>query len=113
MCGIVGYIGNRPILDTLINGLSRLEYRGYDSAGVAVLKDNSIDVLKEKGKVAVLKNSIEKNFTEQDRSSIKLGIAHTRWATHGLPTEINAHPHIDDSGILLLFITELLRIILN
>jgi glutamine---fructose-6-phosphate transaminase (isomerizing) len=96
MCGIVGYIGNRPILDTLINGLKRLEYRGYDSAGVAVLDNDHIDVIKAEGKVANLSNAV--NNAWADNCGATLGIAHTRWATHGLPTEVNAHPHTDDSG---------------
>lgn len=98
MCGIVGYIGKRPIIDTLINGLRRLEYRGYDSAGVAILADNKIDVVKTPGKVADLSNAINKDHKELKKSKANIGIAHTRWATHGLPTQINAHPHIDSKG---------------
>ena len=98
MCGIVGYVGNRPILDTLINGLKRLEYRGYDSAGIAILDDNHIDVIKAKGKVSNLKNAIDEIWPVTNKCSATLGIAHTRWATHGLPTEINAHPHADNPG---------------
>jgi len=99
MCGIVGYVGKRPIMDTLISGLKRLEYRGYDSAGIAVVNDGKIDLYKEKGKVAVLKEAIELNLSALvDPELCTVGIAHTRWATHGLPNKINAHPHKDDSG---------------
>ena len=98
MCGIVGYVGKRPILDTLINGLQRLEYRGYDSAGIAILDHDHIDVIKEKGKVINLKKAVDEIWPANNKCSATLGIAHTRWATHGLPTEINAHPHSDNSG---------------
>jgi glutamine---fructose-6-phosphate transaminase (isomerizing) len=97
MCGIVGYVGNRPILDTLINGLKRLEYRGYDSAGIAILDNDHIDIIKEKGKVDNLKSAVDKIWPVTNKCTATLGIAHTRWATHGLPTEINAHPHANDS----------------
>ncbi len=97
MCGIVGYVGKRPILDTLVNGLKRLEYRGYDSAGIAIIDNDHINVIKEKGKVASLDKKINEKWTNSEHKAT-IGIAHTRWATHGLPTEINAHPHADDSG---------------
>lgn len=91
MCGIVAYIGNRDTVDVLISGLKRLEYRGYDSAGIAVL-DEEIKIHKTKGKVADLEKLIEnKNL------SGKIGMAHTRWATHGEPSDINAHPHYSES----------------
>lgn len=91
MCGIVGYIGNKNSLPILLEGLRRLEYRGYDSAGVAILNKNNISIVKTQGKIKDLTNLInEKNFSHQG-----LGIAHTRWATHGSPTKINAHPHVD------------------
>ncbi|MGI6341644.1 MAG: glutamine--fructose-6-phosphate transaminase (isomerizing) [Bacteroidales bacterium] len=91
MCGIVAYIGNRDTVDVLISGLKRLEYRGYDSAGIAVL-DEEIKIYKTKGKVADLEKLIEnKNL------SGKIGMAHTRWATHGEPSDINAHPHYSES----------------
>ncbi|MFO7890095.1 MAG: glutamine--fructose-6-phosphate transaminase (isomerizing) [bacterium] len=92
MCGIIGYTGsnNSSILSLLINGLKRLEYRGYDSAGVTVLKDNKIWIKKTKGKI----NTLEKQICEESISS-KVGIGHTRWATHGEPSQINAHPHLD------------------
>jgi glucosamine--fructose-6-phosphate aminotransferase (isomerizing) len=93
MCGIVGYIGKNEALNTLINGLKALEYRGYDSAGVAILKDDKIKVKKTVGQVNVLETAL----IGQDFSG-NVGIAHTRWATHGIPNEINAHPHLDCSG---------------
>ena len=98
MCGIVGYIGNRQAYPILIGGLHRLEYRGYDSAGVALLsQENQLNVYKAKGKVAEL----EELASEKDCSGT-LGIAHTRWATHGGPTTVNAHPHVSESGNLTL-----------
>lgn len=90
MCGIVGYRGNRPVVPLLINGLKRLEYRGYDSAGIAVIQNRSIWVRKKQGKIV----DLEKEFEGQEVSG-NIGIGHTRWATHGLPTEKNAHPHLD------------------
>lgn len=90
MCGIVGYIGYKEALPILIDGLKRLEYRGYDSAGVALQNDSSIQVVKRVGKIAELEKQIK-----QTKLTGKLGIGHTRWATHGEPNEINAHPHWD------------------
>ncbi|MCR4422449.1 MAG: glutamine--fructose-6-phosphate transaminase (isomerizing) [Spirochaetales bacterium] len=90
MCGIVGYIGKQDAKEILINGLKRLEYRGYDSAGIALLNDKEIIIKKSVGKVQNLENKITDIEDE-----FSLGIAHTRWATHGEPTEINAHPHLD------------------
>ena len=95
MCGIVGYIGERSVADTLINGLKRLEYRGYDSAGAAFLIDDRIKVIKRIGKTVNLQDALSKTFSEQEKNKCSAGIAHTRWATHGLPTEENAHPHAD------------------
>ncbi len=98
MCGIVGYIGHRPAYDILIQGLHRLEYRGYDSSGIAV-EDNAgaLRIYKTRGKVANLEASVEgKNHQGT------LGIAHTRWATHGVPNDINAHPQVSDDGRLAL-----------
>ncbi|MDZ8117307.1 glutamine--fructose-6-phosphate transaminase (isomerizing) [Pontiella agarivorans] len=97
MCGIVGYFGKRKAADILVDGLRRLEYRGYDSAGVACLYDGRIDVVKNPGKIADLRTKV---FTQPSEtiSSSHLGIGHTRWATHGPPNEINAHPHVDASG---------------
>ncbi len=99
MCGIVGYIGYREAYPILINGLHRLEYRGYDSAGCALVseKDGTLNVYKAKGKVCDLEQKAE----GKDVSGT-LGIAHTRWATHGAPSEINAHPHVSQSGNITL-----------
>ena len=93
MCGIVGYIGSKNATPILLNGLSSLEYRGYDSAGIAVLEKENICVLKDKGRVDNLKN-IEKIH----ELTGNIGIAHTRWATHGIPSKENSHPHLDNSG---------------
>jgi len=97
MCGIVGYIGEREAYPILINGLKRLEYRGYDSAGVALIHKNEILVQKKVGKIANLEELID---PEQMRGNI--GIAHTRWATHGEPTTVNAHPHSDCGNHIVL-----------
>jgi glucosamine--fructose-6-phosphate aminotransferase (isomerizing) len=97
MCGIVGYIGNRPVLPVLIDGLKKLEYRGYDSAGIALLEEEGIDIAKTKGKVQELQK-----IAQGRKSEAKIGIAHTRWATHGEPNSINAHPHTDSSGNIAL-----------
>ncbi len=93
MCGIVAYIGNRAATPVLLDGLFRLEYRGYDSAGLSVIENKSMHTFKCKGKVAELQKSID----DQDIGST-IGIAHTRWATHGVPNDINAHPHISRDG---------------
>ncbi len=93
MCGIVGYIGKRDAVPLLLDGLRRLEYRGYDSAGVALLHDGRLHVRKAQGRLAALEQAIE-----QDRVPGRPGIGHTRWATHGEPSEVNAHPHTDTSG---------------
>lgn len=93
MCGIVGYIGYKPAKEVLIEGLKRLEYRGYDSAGIAVIKDGRLIVEKSKGRIKDLENKLNDQFSEA-----KIGIAHTRWATHGEPNEKNAHPHLDSLG---------------
>lgn len=93
MCGIVGYIGKRQVFPILIKGLKRLEYRGYDSAGVAMINDNGdLSVYKTKGKVADLEQ-----FCEDKDITGTVGIAHTRWATHGEPSSVNAHPHYSES----------------
>ncbi len=99
MCGIVGYIGNKDAYPILIKGLQRLEYRGYDSAGCAMLsaKEHKLNVYKAKGKVGDLVK-----FAEGKDVSGSIGIAHTRWATHGVPSEVNAHPHVSQSGNLTL-----------
>ena len=97
MCGIVGYLGTEQAWPILIKGLKRLEYRGYDSAGVAMIQDEGIGLIKCKGKVADLENSANGKSVE----SI-VGIGHTRWATHGPPNDINAHPHLSGDGKLAL-----------
>ncbi|OGI95229.1 glutamine--fructose-6-phosphate aminotransferase, partial [Candidatus Nomurabacteria bacterium RIFCSPLOWO2_01_FULL_42_17] len=94
MCGIVGYIGKREAWPVLIKGLERLEYRGYDSAGIALLKKDTFSVYKKKGRVAELSKFVK----EKSELSGGLGIAHTRWATHGIPSDKNAHPHISNNG---------------
>ena len=88
MCGIVGYMGNKQAYPILIKGLHRLEYRGYDSAGIALIDNDKLNVYKSKGKVADLEH-----FAEQKNITGTIGIAHTRWATHGEPNQKNAHPH--------------------
>ena len=93
MCGIVGYLGNKNAKDVIIKGLKRLEYRGYDSAGISTLNAGTMEITKTQGKVAGLTASISDNA-----HSGGLGIGHTRWATHGVPNDINAHPHSDNSG---------------
>jgi len=90
MCGIVGYIGEKNCVPILINGLKRLEYRGYDSAGIGIIDNGKSEVVKKKGKVSILEKEISKL-----NLNTKLGIAHTRWATHGQPNEVNAHPHFN------------------
>ena len=97
MCGIVGYIGNKDAVSILLKGLQRLEYRGYDSAGIACNKKNSIQVFKTKGKVSDLKKIIAENSIQSP-----IGIGHTRWATHGPPNQVNAHPHFSGDGSLAL-----------
>jgi len=93
MCGIVGYIGKRNALPVILSGLKRLEYRGYDSAGVALLREGKIDVTKTVGKVSQLEQALSSNV-----SSASIGMGHTRWATHGEPSVLNAHPHLDCEG---------------
>ncbi len=93
MCGIIGYIGPKEVVPVLIDGLRRLEYRGYDSAGVAVVRNGEIDLRRSAGKLSNLEDVIESNPLLGD-----YGVGHTRWATHGRPTEENAHPHRDCTG---------------
>ena len=95
MCGIVGYAGARQAVPILLDGLKRLEYRGYDSAGVAVLSEGAIGVSRSVGKLA----NLDAMLAKEPRTG-SLGLGHTRWATHGGPSEANAHPHKDCSGKL-------------
>ncbi|TMU83787.1 glutamine--fructose-6-phosphate transaminase (isomerizing) [Bacillus sp. BHET2] len=92
MCGIVGYIGSSDTKEILLKGLEKLEYRGYDSAGIAVQNDEGIHVFKEKGRIADLRGIVDVSV------SSNTGIGHTRWATHGVPSQVNAHPHQSNSG---------------
>jgi glutamine---fructose-6-phosphate transaminase (isomerizing) len=94
MCGIVGYVGTRPAIDILIPGLERLEYRGYDSAGLAVYQDGALSTVKRAGRIADLERAVE----VASPATGTAGIGHTRWATHGAPTTANAHPHRDCTG---------------
>ena len=98
MCGIVGYIGYRDAYPVIIKGLLRLEYRGYDSAGIVMYNNNSLELSKTKGKVD---NLILKSSSEITRKG-KIGLGHTRWATHGVPNDVNSHPHLSNSGQLAL-----------
>ncbi|UCG31587.1 MAG: glutamine--fructose-6-phosphate aminotransferase, partial [Phycisphaerales bacterium] len=87
MCGIIGYLGQKPALPILIEGLKRLEYRGYDSAGIALAENNHLEVIKAKGRITALEEKLSGRMFHGT-----WGMAHTRWATHGEPSEINAHP---------------------
>jgi glucosamine--fructose-6-phosphate aminotransferase (isomerizing) len=95
MCGIVGYIGDKQATPILLEGLTKLEYRGYDSAGIAILNDGNINIKKAKGRLNVLKELVEKDNMEGT-----IGIGHTRWATHGEPSDTNSHPHLSQSGLI-------------
>jgi len=97
MCGIVGYIGQNGIKKVLLEGLKELEYRGYDSAGIAVLQNDSFSVYKAVGKLV----NLEKKTEEFAPDGFGIGIGHTRWATHGKPTELNAHPHLGESSYVV------------
>ncbi|HPC64296.1 MAG TPA: hypothetical protein PK525_06710, partial [Anaerohalosphaeraceae bacterium] len=97
MCGIVAYLGTKSAQPILIEGLKRLEYRGYDSAGVALLKQGRFDVYKTPGRISNLENILP-----SEDPTATLGIGHTRWATHGQPNTVNAHPHIDCTGKIAL-----------
>lgn len=99
MCGIVGYVGKRPVVDILVDGLEQLEYRGYDSSGVAVMCDSDIKVYKAIGKLQNLRDKLKDHVSEYSQSTI--GIGHIRWATHGAPTLLNAHPHTCTCGNLV------------
>ena len=93
MCGIIGYSGPKEPLPILLGGLSRLEYRGYDSAGVAILDGESLTIEKKEGKLQVLKDHLA-----DSKINGSIGIGHTRWATHGVPNDANAHPHSDNQN---------------
>ena len=95
MCGIVGYIGTQAAIEILISGLERLEYRGYDSAGIATVEESQVNCVKAKGKLFKLREKLEHNINQA-----QIGIGHTRWATHGKPEEHNAHPHLNADGTL-------------
>ncbi len=97
MCGIVGYVGAKPIVPLLLEGLKRLEYRGYDSAGIAVVSEGRLQIEKQPGKLV----NLEKRMAGLKRNG-SVGIAHTRWATHGVPNEVNAHPHTDSHNRIAL-----------
>ena len=99
MCGITGYIGDKEAYPIIINGLKRLEYRGYDSAGVMIYDGTEINLTKTKGKVAALETITNK---DPKRREGKIGIGHTRWATHGVPNDVNSHPHFSQSGNLVI-----------
>ena len=94
MCGIVGYVGPQAALDVVVEGLRRLEYRGYDSAGVAIVAENAIHLAKKAGKIS----NLEKLLAEDPLPRAGLGLGHTRWATHGAPNDVNAHPHVSAGG---------------
>ncbi|WP_081208523.1 glutamine--fructose-6-phosphate transaminase (isomerizing) [Salegentibacter sediminis] len=98
MCGIVGYIGHRDAYPVVLKGLQRLEYRGYDSAGIALYDETELKLCKTKGKVADLKEKLESSISTKGN----VGIGHTRWATHGVPNDINSHPHYSNSGNLVI-----------
>ena len=99
MCGITGYIGYRDAYPIVINGLKRLEYRGYDSAGLMLFNNNQIALTKTKGKVLDLEGIVDQSPTGKEG---KIGIGHTRWATHGVPNDVNSHPHFSQSGELVI-----------
>ncbi|MAO07700.1 MAG: glutamine--fructose-6-phosphate aminotransferase, partial [Alteromonas sp.] len=98
MCGIVGYIGKREAYPIILNGLKRLEYRGYDSAGIALYDGSGIQLCKTQGKVSDLEQKVSSHIN----TTGSLGIGHTRWATHGVPNDINSHPHYSNSGNLVI-----------
>lgn len=95
MCGIVGYVGGKDATGVLLNGLSKLEYRGYDSAGVAVFSQNDLQVVKCKGRLSFLEDKVKAH-----KLSSNVGVGHTRWATHGEPNDVNSHPHISSAGTI-------------
>ncbi|HEX8577044.1 MAG TPA: glutamine--fructose-6-phosphate aminotransferase, partial [Flavobacterium sp.] len=98
MCGIVGYIGFREAYPLVIKGLKRLEYRGYDSAGIMLFDNENLKISKTKGKVV----DLEEKSTAEKNTFGTIGMGHTRWATHGVPNDVNSHPHISNSGNLVI-----------
>ena len=96
MCGIVGYIGTKQAAPIILDGLSRLEYRGYDSAGMAIYDGEKINITKSVGRLKILENLTHDGETMQGIC----GIGHTRWATHGVPSNVNAHPHFNSEGTI-------------
>ena len=98
MCGIVGYIGHRDAYPVIIKGLHRLEYRGYDSAGIVLYDGKELQLSKTKGKVS----DLEIKATAENNIFGKIGMGHTRWATHGVPNDVNSHPHFSNSGKLVI-----------
>jgi glucosamine--fructose-6-phosphate aminotransferase (isomerizing) len=104
MCGIVGYIGTQAATDILMAGLEKLEYRGYDSAGIATVWEGELHRVRAKGKLHNLREKLESL-----ENPARLGIGHTRWATHGKPEEYNAHPHTDSAGRIAVVHNGLLR----
>jgi len=94
MCGIIGYIGKQDAVPIIVDGLKKLEYRGYDSAGIAIYGQNGFDVVKQKGRLAILEERLTTRLLEKKPLTGHLGIGHTRWATHGEPSDINSHPHV-------------------
>ena len=98
MCGIVGYVGKRNAKDVILDGLKRLEYRGYDSAGIALVRNGGIDIRKKVGEIKNLEELLDQEMRRGISFESHTGIGHTRWATHGAPSDINAHPHVDASG---------------
>ncbi|MDP6967153.1 MAG: class II glutamine amidotransferase, partial [Candidatus Marinimicrobia bacterium] len=97
MCGIIGYIGHQDSVPIVIKGLKRLEYRGYDSAGIATVDSTGVKIVKNEGKVARLEKNVDESTLRGN-----IGIGHTRWATHGAPSDTNAHPHLDETGKIAL-----------
>lgn len=111
MCGLIGYIGNNAVAPTLLSGLKSLEYRGYDSAGIALNDNNEIDVFKAEGKLENLRKLLKAPTCK--RLVPRLGIGHIRWATHGKATTANAHPHLSNDGRLVLVHNGIIETIRN
>jgi len=104
MCGIIGYTGKNQVDQLLVNGLKTLEYRGYDSAGVAIMQNHGIKIVKREGKVDILAEAMKENNTVGT-----CGIAHTRWATHGKPSDENSHPHFNCNKTFAVIICSQIR----